>query len=197
MSRPLEFWFEFASTYSYPAAMRVESEARARGVEVVWRPFLLGPIFAAQGWKDSPFNLYPAKGAYMWRDLERVCAALGLPLVRPSVFPRNGLRAARVACAHEDEPWLPDFVREVYSASFAHDRDPADTGVLAGILDGLGQPAEAVLGRAGSDESKAKLRLRTQEAARHGIFGAPSFRIDGELYWGNDRLEAALDHAAG
>ena len=94
------------------------------------------------------------------------------------------------ACAHEGEPWLPDFVREVYSASFAHDRDPADTDVLAG-------PAEAVLGRARSDESKAKLRLRTQEAARHGIFGAPSFRVDGELYWGNDRLEAALDHAAG
>ena len=71
----IEFWFEFASTYSYPAAMRVEAVAAARSVEVVWRPFLLGPIFVRQGWDDSPFNLYPAKGSYMWRDLERSCAA--------------------------------------------------------------------------------------------------------------------------
>lgn len=196
MSRPLEFWFEFASTYSYPAALRVEAEASARGVTVVWRPFLLGPIFAAQGWEDSPFNLYPAKGAYMWRDLERVCTALGLPLRRPSEFPRNGLRAARVACAHEGEPWLPEFVRAVYSASFAHDRDPADPALLARLLEGLGQPAEPILAAAGSQETKTKLRLRTQEAARLGIFGAPSFRVDGELFWGNDRLEMALDHAA-
>ena len=101
MSRTLEFWFEFASTYSYPAAMRVEAEAHARGIEVAWRPFLLGPIFAQQGWQDSPFNLYPAKGAYMWRDLERICESLGLPMRHPSVFPRNGLHAARVAAAHE------------------------------------------------------------------------------------------------
>jgi 2-hydroxychromene-2-carboxylate isomerase len=91
---PLEFWFEFASTYSYPAAMRVEAAARAAGVPLAWRPFLVGPIFRAQGWNDSPFNIYPAKGRYMWRDLERICAQLGLPLRRPSAFPRNGLLAA-------------------------------------------------------------------------------------------------------
>jgi len=197
MGRPLEFWFEFASSYSYPAALRVEADASARGVEVVWRPFLLGPIFAAQGWEDSPFNLYPAKGAYMWRDLERVCARQGLPLRRPSRFPRNGLRAARVACAHEGEPWLPGFVRAVYRANFAHDRDPADPALLAELLEGLGQPAEPILAAAAGEATKTKLRLRTQEAARLGIFGAPSFRVDGELYWGNDRLEMALDHAAG
>src|SRR4051794_30007865 len=66
-----EFWYEFASTYSYPAALRVAALADARGVSLVWRPFLLGPIFFAQGWRDSPFNVYPAKGRYMWRDLER------------------------------------------------------------------------------------------------------------------------------
>ena len=70
--RSVEFWFEFASTYSYPAAMRIEAVAARDDVTVVWRPFLLGPVFAAQGWKDSPFNIYPAKGRYMWRDLERV-----------------------------------------------------------------------------------------------------------------------------
>jgi len=197
VSRPFEFWFEFGSTYSYPAALRIEREARARGVAIAWRPFLLGPIFAELGWNDSPFNLQPAKGAYMWRDLERVCAGLGLPWRRPSVFPRNGLQAARVACAHESEPWLPGFVRAVYSANFAEDRDPADPEVLASLLTGLGQPADAVLAAAGGDETKAKLRHRTEQAAAHGIFGAPSFRADGELYWGNDRLEMALDRASG
>jgi 2-hydroxychromene-2-carboxylate isomerase len=101
-----------------------------------------------------------------------------------------------VACAHEGEPWLPDFVRAVFAASFAHDRDPADPRLLTELLDALGQPADPILASAGGDGNKAKLRLRTQEAARHGIFGAPSFRVDGELYWGNDRLEMALDHAA-
>ena len=71
----LYFWFDFASTYSYPAAMRIEKLAAGRGVSVVWRPFLLGPIFAARGWKDSPFSLQPEKGRYMWRDLERLCQA--------------------------------------------------------------------------------------------------------------------------
>jgi len=100
----LQFWFEFASTYSYPAAWRIGSLTAASGVAVEWRPFLLGPIFHAQGWDDSPFNIYPAKGRYMWRDLERLCALQGIAWQRPSRFPRNGLLAARVACAIAEEP---------------------------------------------------------------------------------------------
>ncbi len=141
---PLELWFEFASTYSHPAAMRIERAAREAGVEIAWRPFLLGPIFAAQGWNDSSFNLYPAKGRYMWRDLERICAGLALPLRRPPRFPRNGLLAARVACAAQDEPWLPEFVRRVYLASFAHDREISDPEVIGAILDELGRPPSAL-----------------------------------------------------
>ena len=95
----LDFWFDFASTYSYPAAMRIGPLAEQAGVEVRFRPFLLGPIFKAQGWTTSPFNLYPAKGRHMWRDLERLCADLGLPFRRPDPFPQNSLLAARVAIA--------------------------------------------------------------------------------------------------
>ena len=84
-----EFWYEFASTYSYPAALRVAALADQRGVSLIWRPFLLGPIFMAQGWRDSPFNIYPVKGRYMWRDLARICAREGLPLRQPSAFPRG------------------------------------------------------------------------------------------------------------
>ena len=107
MRPELEFWFEFASTYSYPAAMRVEGLCAAADVRLCWRPFLLGPIFAAQGWNDSPFNIYPVKGRYMWRDLERICARERLPLRRPSQFPRNGLLAARVVCAASIRPTSP------------------------------------------------------------------------------------------
>jgi 2-hydroxychromene-2-carboxylate isomerase len=187
----LEFWFEFASTYSYPAAMRVERVARAAGVEVAWRPFLLGPIFGAQGWNDSPFNLYPVKGRYMWRDLERICADLGTPLRRPSRFPRNGLLAARVACHAQEQPWLPEFARQVYRANFADDREISDPAVVGEILEAVGQP-RALLAAAESPETRAKLRAQTERAQALGIFGAPSFVVGDELFWGNDRLEHAL-----
>ena len=99
MAHPLEFWFEFASTYSYPAAMRVEAACAQAGVPLVWRSFLLGPVVAAQGMSDSPFNLYPVKGAYMWRDMERICADAGLVFHKPSDFPRGSILAARVSAA--------------------------------------------------------------------------------------------------
>ena len=192
----VQFWFEFASTYSYPAAMRIEPAAEARGITIEWRPFLLGPIFAAQGWNDSPFNIYPAKGRYMWRDLERLCAKHSLPLRRPSRFPRSGLLAARIACAAEGAAWLPDFVRAVYSANFAEDREISDAGVIAELLEALDQPASTLIERAGTEEAKVRLRGRTEEALRLGIFGAPSFVVADELFWGNDRLDDALEWAA-
>jgi len=191
----LQFWFEFASTYSYPAAARVERAAGAAGVAVDWRPFLLGPIFQSQGWNDSPFNLYPAKGRYMWRDLERICAEGEIPFARPSRFPRNGLLAARVACAAAGEPWCGEFTRAVYRANFAEDREISDPEVIASILDAVGQGSADVLARAQSAENKDRLRAQTEEAVRLGIFGAPSFVVEDELFWGNDRLESAIEWA--
>jgi 2-hydroxychromene-2-carboxylate isomerase len=191
------FWFEFASTYSYPAAMRVASVAAARGVDVEWKAFLLGPIFRAQGWNDSPFNLYPTKGRYMWRDLARLCEELELTFVRPSQFPRGSLLAARIACSSAREPWLPAFVRAVYDANFARDQDVADPAVVARCLETAGQRAEPLIEAAGAEASKRKLRAQCEQAVQLGIFGAPSFVVGDELFWGNDRLEAALAwHAA-
>src|SRR6516225_5569934 len=112
-----EVWYEFASTYSYPAALRVGALAEERGVSLVWRPFLLGPIFAAQGWRDSPFNLYPAKGRYMWRDVARTCEAMGVPFARPEPFPQSSLLAARVALTLQGEARAA-FSRAVFSAEF-------------------------------------------------------------------------------
>ena len=193
--KTLEVWFELASTYSYPAIARVETVAKAAGVAVAWRPFLLGPIFQNQGWNDSPFNVYPVKGRYMWRDLERICADLGLPLVRPSRFPRPSLIGARVACRFQDEPWAGEFIRRVYRANFAEDRDIGDATVIASILESIGQSTDRIE-VAQSAEAKTKLRAQSDAAIAHDIFGAPSFRAAGELFWGNDRLERAVAWAA-
>ncbi len=189
----LDFWFEFASTYSYPAAMRIAALATASGVTVRWRPFLLGPIFKANGWATSPFNIYPAKGRYMWRDLERICDALGVPFTQPPHFPQNTLLPARVAVIALAQAWGEDFCRAVYSAEFGEGRNIGEPSVIARILDNLGQDAEAVLRQAQSHDNKAALRAQTDVAEKLRIFGAPSFvTSDGELFWGNDRLEAAL-----
>ena len=190
--RRLQFWFEFASTYSYVAALRVERVADAAGVTVDWRPFLLGPIFQGQGWNDSPFNLYPVKGRYMWRDMERLCAEEGLALRRPSRFPRSGLLAARVATLEEAAAWRAEFVRRIYAANFADDRDIGDRAVVGDVLGSLRLPIAEILESAQSRENKERLRLQTEEAVRLGIFGAPSFVVGAELFWGNDRLEQAV-----
>jgi 2-hydroxychromene-2-carboxylate isomerase len=197
VSEKVEFWFEFASTYSYPAAHVVESAARARNLNVVWRSFLLAPIFGAQGWRDSPFNIYPVKGAYMWRDLARICAAQNLPLKRPTQFPRNGLLAARISCRFADEPWLPEFVRRVYSANFADDLDISSRDIIGTILEGLSLPAAKTIEAAETQESKDRLRAQADRAIQMGLFGAPTFVVDGEIFWGGDRLGAALDWAEG
>jgi 2-hydroxychromene-2-carboxylate isomerase len=197
MAAALEFWFEFASTYSYPAAHAVEGAAAARGIEVKWRSFLLGPIFGSQGWNDSPFNIYPAKGTYMWRDLARLCGAQGLPLQKPSQFPRGSLLAARVSCRFADEPWLPEFVRRVYSANFARDLDISSPFVIGEILSSLGQMPAEVLKAAQAQETKDAFRAQADKAVALGLVGAPSFVVDGETFWGGDRLRAALDWAEG
>lgn len=196
----IDFWFEFASTYSYPAAMRIGAAAQARGVDLRWRPFLLGPLFKANGWTTSPFNIYPAKGRYMWRDLERICAALELPFVVPPNFPQNTLQAARIAwvglAQDGEQAWGQDFCRAVYRAQFSDGRDIGDRATLDAILRRLGQDADAVFAQAQSDAIKGRLRAQTEEAGARGIFGAPSFTTaDGELFWGNDRLDAALEWA--
>ena len=189
----LEFWFDFASTYSYPAAMRIRTLARAAGVVVRFRPFLLGPIFAAQGWSTSPFNLFAAKGRNMWRDLERICAELALPFRRPEPFPQNSLLAARVALVGLRDGWGEDFCPAVYRAEFGDGRRIDDAETIGVIVAELKVEPSAALAEAQTSDIKESLRAQTAAAQRIGIFGAPSFTTaDGELFWGNDRLENAL-----
>ena len=190
----VDFWFEFASTYSYLSAMRLPARAAQAGVSVRWRPFLLGPIFAAQGWDTSPFNIYAAKGNYMWRDMARQCDRLGLTLHRPDPFPQNGLLAARVAIAADEGPQQIAFIHNIYLAEFSEQLDISDPDVVAACAGAAGLPAD-ILDRAGTDPVKHTLRQNTEEATRLGLFGAPSFTVGDELFWGNDRLQEALDWA--
>lgn len=193
----LDFWYEFASTYSYLAALRVEALAKERNMDIAWRPFLLGPVFKAQGWDTSPFNLYPSKGAYMWRDIERLCDAQGLKFRKPEPFPQSSLLAARLALTGAITPQRAEFSRRVYLAHFAEGVRIDDEAVLKGIVVSLGLDADAALAEAKSEAVKLVLRQATEEAMRLKLFGAPSFVTPkGEIFWGNDRLEAALSWAA-
>jgi 2-hydroxychromene-2-carboxylate isomerase len=191
----LEFWYEFASTYSYLSAMRIEALAAAAGVAVEWKPFLLGPIFKAQGWDTSPFNIYPAKGRYMVRDLEWLAAERGLRFALPVPFPQNSLVAARLALIGSEEGWIAPFTRAVFAAEFGGRAGISQAAVLRSILDGLRLDSDRLFLRIELPDIKARLRQQTADAQGRGIFGAPSFVCHGELFWGDDRLERALDRA--
>lgn len=192
----VDFWFEFASTYSFLAVERIGTLAADRGVGLRWRPFLLGPIFKAQGYATTPFLVHEAKGRYMWRDIERSCERLGLPFVRPAHFPLNSLQAARIALALPDDA-VPAFSRAVFRLAFCQGRDIADEALLADAVRTVDVELEPALSAAKTDLVKHALRRQTDTAQALGLFGAPTVVTpDGELFWGNDRLEEALDWAA-
>jgi 2-hydroxychromene-2-carboxylate isomerase len=188
----LEFWFEFASNYSYLSVMRIEELARQTGVRIVWKPFLLGPIFRELGFETSPFVLQKEKGAYVWRDMARQCRKYGLRWVQPTTFPRLGVLPARIALLGAEQPWIGAFCRQVMELNFGLDTDINQTDRMAGILTELGLPASDILDRAQADPTKKRLREQTDAARARGIFGAPTFFVRTEMFWGNDRLEDAL-----
>jgi 2-hydroxychromene-2-carboxylate isomerase len=192
----IEFWFEFASNYSYLSIMRIEEAAQTRGVHIVWKPFLLGPIFRELGMETSPFLLQKEKGAYMWQDMARQCRKYGLRWTKPSKFPRLSVLPARVALLGAEQTWIAAFCRQVMELNFVHDEDINRADRLAPILTGLGVPADDILREAEADATKVRLREQTAQARARGVFGAPSFFVGTEMFWGNDRLDDALVAAA-
>ena len=189
----MQVWFEFASNYSYPAVMRVEALARQAGVDIAWKPFLLGPVFRALGWESSPFVVQKAKGDYaLNQDMPRLCAKYGLPWKPPSVFPRRALLPLRVALLASEEAWVGDFCRHMMRRHFGEDIDIDQPDIVADTLTLLGQDADDVLRRAEGEHNRQRLREQTEMAQQKGIFGAPTFLIGDAMFWGNDRLEDAL-----
>lgn len=193
----VEFWFDLASTYSYLAAHRVDDVAARFGVWVEWKPVFLGGVFKALGQPlDSPFNINPVKGNYMWRELERQCDQQGLPLTIPQPFPQNSIQALRIVCVGRNQPWMKPFVLEAYKAQFSGLIDLADTAALDVLLARAGAPAKEVLSALSNPDVKQELRMLTDEALEKRLFGAPTFYTpDGEMFWGNDRMEQAFSWA--
>jgi 2-hydroxychromene-2-carboxylate isomerase len=188
----IEFWYDFASPYSWMAAERIEALAGAAGIGVRWRPFVIGPILRLRPDNPSPVqNAPPAQRAYRRRDVERLCATCGLPLRWPSSYPRNGLLAARLARAAPDDI-RPALSRAIYRANFADDREISDATIIGDVLAAAGLDADALLAAALADSNKRGLIADVDEAVARGIFGAPSIVVGNELFWGNDRLELAI-----
>jgi len=191
----MQMWFDFASPYSYLAIERVDTLAEAAGVVVDLRPFLLGPIFQAQGWNDSPFRLFPGKGAYMMRDIARLADKYGVTYNRPRLFPRMSVLPARIALLGQDEPWGRDFCVAVFRANFQHDLDIQAEDVVHQVLKDLSLDADVLIERAKTEAAKEALRRQVDRARNLGLFGAPTFFVGDEMFWGNDRLEDALEWA--
>ena len=192
----IAFWFDFGSNYSYLTTMRIDALAAQHAVQVIWKPFLLGPVFQSFGWSSSPFVLQKEKGDYVWRDMERQCAKYGLPWNRPTRFPRRALLPLRVALVRAASPWIGAFCQRIMQLNFVDDRDIDDSVVVSDVLASLGLDAAALVAAAQSDANKQAMREQGEEAMRRRIFGAPMFFVGDEMFWGNDRLDEALDYCA-
>lgn len=183
MSKKVEFFFDVASPYSYLAALQVGRLEKLAPVE--WRPFLIGGVFKLSGNTMPAAN--PAKGQYMLKDLQRLFDYLGEPHQFPANFPTNSLAAMRAltAAASQDVPALS---LKLFKAYWADDRNIADPDVLKELL------GEDLMARTTDDAIKEKLKATTEEAATRGAFGAPTFFIGNEMYFGEDRL-FLIEHA--
>ena len=188
MSTPIEFHFDFSSPYSYLASEQIEAIAQRAGRTVDFRPILLGAAFKASGQK--PLTEVPLKGDYSRRDFARCARAAGLPFVMPDPFPIGTVQAARVCLALKasDQKLERDFIHAAFRAYFVQGRNLSDPEVVTAVLGSIGADAAAVNAAAAEPALKEALKQQVEAAVARGIFGAPFFIVDGEPFWGNDRL---------
>ena len=172
--------------------MRIEALAQAARINLAWKPFLLGPIFRDFGWDTSPFVLQAEKGRYVWRDMERQAQKYQLPFTKPSQFPRVALLPMRVALLGSEQPWIGAFCKNVMVQNFVMDIDINNPDNVRQALAGLVPNPNNIIEEAQSDANKMRLREQTAQAKNRGIFGAPTFFYQNEMFWGDDRLEDAL-----
>lgn len=190
MSVTIEYYLDFSSPYSYLAEHRLRKLARSQGLDIEYKPFLLGVIFAEQGHSPAPPG--SPKRAYAWRDIDRSAAMLGLPYRRPEPFPFNSMIASRMFYALEESPLRErcgDWVRMVFHTSFADGRDCSDPNELIRIADAMGLDGRGLLEASQEQPIKDRLRAATDEARTRGVFGSPTFFLNGEMFWGTDRID--------
>lgn len=190
----VDFWFSIGSTYSYLSVMRLPEAAMRAGVDVRWRPFNVRHVLMAHN--NMPFANKPVKAAYMWRDIERRAQRFGLSPRLPAPYPLAGLALAnQVAMIGMDEGWGEAYVRATYRRWFEHGEPAGEDPNLSASLNEIGQDPAAVIARAQADKAVQALADATETAMALGVFGAPSFVVGSEVFWGDDRLEDALDWA--
>ncbi|MCP1174792.1 2-hydroxychromene-2-carboxylate isomerase [Ralstonia chuxiongensis] len=193
--KQVEFFFDVGSPYSYLAYHQLPKIAQAKGAEIVWRPMLLGGVFQATG-NSSPATI-PAKGRYSNVDLERWAKHFGVPIQQNPHFPINTLQLMRGAVGMQlrSDAEFHRYLAAIFSAMFEHPRNLGDLQELAAVLEAAGISPALMLELVQDDRIKQTLRKTTEEAVARGVFGAPTFFVGDEMFWGQDRLhfvEAAL-----
>lgn len=187
MSKQVEFFFDFGSPTAYLAWTQLPRIAREAGAEIVWRPALLGGIFKATG-NQSPVMI-PAKGRYMTQDLARFARRYGVPLAFNPNFPINTLPLMRGAAGYLGTPELETYMKAVYEAMWVTQKNMGQPEVIASVLAEAGLDVADFQQRIGDEQVKARLKGFTEDAVARGAFGAPTFFVEGEMFFGQDRLD--------
>jgi 2-hydroxychromene-2-carboxylate isomerase len=189
MPNPIDFYFDFSSPYSFLASEQIEAIAARHGRAVTFRPILLGVVFRSSG--SAPLTeQYGPKARYSVMDFERSARFAGVAYRHPSKFPIGAVAAARAVLwlqRHRPEQANP-FVHAVFRAFFQDDRDISDPAVVAAIAQSIGLDGGRLVEAAQAPEIKDALRRQVEDAIAFGVFGAPTIVVDGEVFWGNDRL---------
>jgi 2-hydroxychromene-2-carboxylate isomerase len=191
MVSEIDFWFSVGSTYSYLSVMRIDEVAKRVGVTFRWRPFNVRDIMIEMN--NIPFHTKPIKLRYMWRDLERRATIYGLPWSGVPPYPIKDLPLVnRIALLAAEEGWCADYVKAAYQSWFIRGRDPSLEASVSSNLRSIGQDPDKVTARAASDEGKIALEVATSAARALDVFGSPTFVTNGEIFWGDDRLDDAI-----
>ena len=196
MQRQVEFYFDFGSSYSYIAYKALPGIAAAHGAQIVWRPMLLGGVFKATG-NHSPAEI-PAKEKWMQQDLQRWAARYGAAFEHNPYFPINTLTLMRGAVGMQMRgPDFPKYVETIFHAMWAEPRNLGDAQELAAVLRQAGFDADAFQALVNDPAVKERLKQNTEGAVARGVFGAPTFFVGEEMFWGQDRLIFVTEALAG
>jgi 2-hydroxychromene-2-carboxylate isomerase len=188
MGKKVEFFFDFGSSYSYIAYKALPGFAAANNAEIVWRPMLLGGVFKATG-NHSPAEI-PAKMRWLGEDLKRWAKHYGAPFAHNPHFPVNTLVLMRGAVGMLMRgPDFPKYAETIFHAMWGEPRNLGDPNELAAVLKAAGFDAAAFLALVNDPEVKEQLKKNTEEAVARGVFGAPTFFVGEEMFWGQDRLD--------
>jgi 2-hydroxychromene-2-carboxylate isomerase len=198
----IEFYFDCSSPWTYLAFHNIQPLARELGVDITWKPILVGGIFNSvnQSVYENRANPVPAKARYMLKDLADWARLAGLAIrMPPSVFPVNSVKAMRGCIWLQPQGKMVDFARETFEAYWGRDEDISTDEVLAGICKRVGVDAQAFFTGIAEPAIKDALRINTEEVIARGGYGSPTIFVNGDdMYFGNDRLplvRAAIERA--